>query len=111
MKIPLVLCLLAASPLMAADKSEKSSKVEETSIVTIGGQVRRPGPVAMNNKLTIYQAIQAAGGASEFGAMRRVKVIRDGEEKIYDLTKTKNMELKVEPDDTIVVPQKNLFGR
>ncbi|MBK1881436.1 SLBB domain-containing protein [Luteolibacter pohnpeiensis] len=111
MKIPILLCLLAGSPLVAAEKPGKSTEAQESKIVTVGGQVKRPGPVAMSKKLTLYQAIQAAGGVTPFGAMNRVKVHRNGEVKIYDLTKDENMSVKVQEDDTIEVPQKTIFGR
>ena len=112
MKLPIFLCLLAASPLIAAGNSRKSdAKTEKQEIITIGGQVRRPGPVEVREKLTLYAAIQSAGGATEFGAMRRVKVYRGDEVLTYDLTKKENMKVLVEADDTIEVPQKNWIGR
>ena len=79
-------------------------------IVVVGGQVRKNGPVPYNRNLTLYQAIQAAGGATEFGSMKRVKLIRAGKQKIYDLTELKYMQIPLEPDDTIEVPQKGILG-
>lgn len=79
-------------------------------LVVVGGQVRRPGPVPYNRNLTLYQAIQNAGGATEFGSMKRVKLIRNGQQKLYDLTILKFMQIPLEPDDTIEIPQKNLFN-
>lgn len=80
-------------------------------LVVVGGQVRRPGPVKFNNNLTIYQAIQNAGGPTEFGSMRRVTLFRGGKPKIYDVTDPEFMKLQVFPDDTIDVPQKDWLGR
>ena len=79
-------------------------------LVVVGGQVRRPGPVPYNRNLTLYQAIQNAGGATEFGSMKRVKLIRNGQQKLYDLTILKFMQIPLEPDDTIEIPQKNIFN-
>lgn len=79
-------------------------------LVVVGGQVRRPGPVPYNRNLTLYQAIQNAGGATEFGSMKRVKLIRNGQQKQYDLTILKFMQIPLEPDDTIEIPQKNIFN-
>jgi polysaccharide export outer membrane protein len=76
-------------------------------LVVVGGQVRRPGPVPYNRNLTLYQAIQNAGGSTEFGSMKRVKLIRNGQQKLYDLTILKFMQIPLEPDDTIEIPQKN----
>jgi len=83
----------------------------EQLVVTIGGFVRGPGPKPYTRGLTLYSAIQAAGGASEFGSMYRVKLIRNGRLRQVDLTKTENKTILVEPNDTIEVPQKNLLGR
>ncbi len=80
-------------------------------IVTVGGQVRRPGPVKYQRGLNLYNAVQAAGGATEFGSMYRVKLIRNGKLRQYDLTETQAKGVLVKPNDTIEVPQKNIIGR
>jgi len=79
-------------------------------VVVVGGQVRKPGQVPYNRMLTLYQAIQNAGGASEFGSMKRVKLFRAKQQKVYDLTEMKYMQIPLEPDDTIEVPQKTWTG-
>ena len=79
--------------------------------VTVGGQVRRPGPVEYTSELTLYQAIQAAGGATEFGSLRRVTLFRGGNQKRYDVTQAQFMRIPLSPTDTIEVPQKDLLGR
>ena len=78
--------------------------------VYLGGQVRGPGPKAFTKGLTLYQAIQAAGGATEFGSMKRVKLFRGGRQMMYDLTKSQFMNVPVQPNDTIEVPQKGMLG-
>lgn len=83
----------------------------EQFVVTVGGFVRSPGPKQYTRGLTLYSALQAAGGANEFGSMYRVKLIRDGRLRQVDLTKTENKTILVQPNDTIEVPQKNLLGR
>jgi protein involved in polysaccharide export with SLBB domain len=80
-------------------------------IVTVGGQAKRPGPVKYTRGLTLYNAVQAAGGATEFGSMFRVRLLRGNQLKEYDLHQTKFMNLLVEPNDTIEIPQKNIIGR
>lgn len=112
MKILSVLMLLTVLPLGAAESpSAKASAPQTEPVVTVGGQVRRPGPVPFHKDLTIYAAVQSAGGASEFGSMRRVKVIRDGKVQVLDLNKDDAKLVLVEKNDTIEVPQKNLIGR
>jgi len=89
---------------------DSSAKTIDEQVVYVGGQVRRTGPVPYNRTLTLYQAIQAAGGASEFGSMKRVKLFRGGKQKQYDLTQAQFMHIPLEPSDTIEVPQKNAWG-
>lgn len=81
---------------------------EET--VTLGGQIRKTGPVLFFKGLTIWQAIQNAGGPTEFGSMYRVTLFRDGNQKTYDLTKTEFMQIPLQRNDAIDIPQKNPWG-
>ncbi len=81
---------------------------EET--VTVGGQVTRPGPVPYAKELTLWGAVQAAGGATPFGSMRRVKLTRNGNQKTYDATKVQFMHIPLQRNDTIEVPQKTPWG-
>jgi protein involved in polysaccharide export with SLBB domain len=83
----------------------------DQQMVHIGGQVRGPGPKPFSKGLTLYQAVQAAGGATEFGSMYRVKLFRNGRQTIYDLSKAQFMNVPVQPNDTIEVPQKNFIGK
>jgi protein involved in polysaccharide export with SLBB domain len=79
-------------------------------MVTVGGQVNSPGPVKYVRGLTLYNAVQAAKGATPFGSMKRVRLIRNGQSKEYNLNETKHMNILVEPNDTIQVPQKDFLG-
>ena len=80
-------------------------------MVHVGGQVRRPGPVAFQKNLTLYQAVQGAGGSTEFGSLKRVKLFRNGKITTYDLTNPQFMRVEMQRDDTIEVPQKNWLGQ
>ena len=88
-----------------------STDALDKPIVTVGGQVRRTGPVEFTQGLTLYQAIQAAGGANEFGSVKRVILYRGGQRKQYDVTQSQFMRIPLEPSDTIEVPQKNIIGQ
>ena len=88
--------------------NQNSGVAAET--VTLGGFVRSPGPIPFAKELTLWQAIQAAGGPTEFGSMRRVKVFRDGNQKTYDVTKAQFMAIPLQRNDTIEVPQKTPWG-
>ena len=79
-------------------------------VVTVGGFVRRTGPVKYTQGLTLWGAIQAAGGANEFGSMRRVKLTRAGKIRQYNVEQTQFMQIPLEPDDAIDVPQKTWTG-
>lgn len=89
---------------------DSSARKIEEQVVVVGGQVRRTGAVPYNRTMTLYQAIQAAGGATEFGSMKRVKLLRAGKQKQYDLTQLQFMQIPLEPDDTIEVPQKTILN-
>jgi polysaccharide export outer membrane protein len=99
-----------SSPTIQVVSTLEGAGVKE-EMVHVGGQVRRPGPVKYNNNLTIFQAIQAAGGATEFGSMKRVVLFRQGKPKTYDVSDPKFMMIQLQPDDTIDVPQKNWLGK
>lgn len=93
---------------MIADDGQLGPKEQ---LVHIGGQVKAPGPRPFRQGLTVFQAVQAAGGATEFGAMNRVILFREGKQRKIDLKKAENMGIVTEPNDTIQVPQKNVIGR
>jgi polysaccharide biosynthesis/export protein VpsN len=97
------------SPTIQVFATGEGSTVNE-EMVTVGGQVRRPGPVKYTRDLTLYQAIQAAGGATEFGSLKRVTLFRGSSGKRYDVTLTQFMNIPLQPSDTIDVPQKTAFG-
>ncbi len=78
-------------------------------VIHIGGQVRRPGPIPFAEGITLWKAIQAAGGATEFGSLRRVKLYRDGKQTTYDMMQKENFSLPLKVNDTIEVPEKS-FG-
>lgn len=76
-------------------------------VVHLGGQVRTPGPIEFTDGMTLWKAIQAAGGVTEFGSMKRVSVYRDGKQAAYDLTKKEHMEIPLQKNDTVEVPSKS----
>ena len=99
-----------SSPTIQVISTMEGGGVKE-QIVHIGGQVRRPGPAKFTKSLNIYQAVQAAGGSTEFGSLKRVKLYRNGNTQIYDLTNAQFMRVPLRPNDTIEVPQKNWLGQ
>ena len=72
----------------------------------ITGQVRNPGAYTYERGLTVLQAISLAGGLTDKGSNRRLKVIRSTNGKkteqgidLYDA---------IQPGDTLVIPQRLL---
>lgn len=79
-------------------------------VVHVGGFVRKTGPVIFQRNLTIWQAVQAAGGANEFGSLRRVKLYRAGKTQTYDIDNQQFKQIPLQPDDTLEIPEKNIWG-
>ena len=79
--------------------------------VTVSGAVHKPGKLAFERPTTVLQAIMEAGGPSEFGTLKRIRLMRvvNGVYKsqvmdLHDLSK----EVKpfyVRDNDMIYVPQ------
>jgi polysaccharide biosynthesis/export protein len=72
----------------------------------VTGQVRSPGAYTYERGLTVLQAISLAGGLTEKGSNRRIKVIRTAKGK-----KTQqgiDLADVIQPGDTLVVPQRLL---
>ena len=88
-----------------------STDTIDKEAVHIGGQVRRPGPVEFTPGLTLYQAVQAAGGSNEFGSMKRVKLLRGSKVLTFDLTQAQFMRIPLEQNDVIEIPQKTFLGQ
>lgn len=95
----------------------------DTIIVTgdkfyISGQVSRPGAYSVEEKMTLLNAITAAGGFIESGATGRVKLFRPKaggdnleviESDIIAILKGEKQKLTVEAGDTIVVTADKFF--
>ena len=68
----------------------------------VTGNVRNPGAYILERNMTVLQALSLAGGLTDRGSNRRVRIIRDKKE--FDAKPTD----LVQPDDTIVVRQRLL---
>lgn len=84
--------------------------------VTISGAVGRPGKLVFERPTTVFQAIMEAGGATEFGTLRNVHLVR----LVNGLQKTEILDLRsvtsgqaTKPyyvrDGDVIVVQKTLF--
>ncbi len=76
--------------------------------VYVSGQVARPGPYKFQEGMTVLQVLTLAGGVTPRGAAGRARIVRsvkeDGEDKRKEFKA--RMEDLVEPDDTLVVPER-----
>lgn len=87
-----------------------STQELDQQVVHVGGYVRQPGKVKFTQGLTLYQALQEAKGATEFGSLHRVTLYRNGKANTYDLKSNRDFwSVQLRPNDTIDVPQKNPF--
>ena len=78
--------------------------------VTIGGFVRAAGPKPWTPGLTIYQAVIAAGGANEFGDVKRTLLMRGKLSRTYNLNNLQDRNIELQADDTIEIPEKKIFS-
>src|SRR6266850_6045932 len=72
----------------------------------ITGQIRNPGAYTFERGLTVLQAISLAGGLTEKGSNRRIKVIRTDKGKKVE--KGMDLDDTILPGDTLVIPQRLL---
>lgn len=78
-------------------------------MVTVGGQVMTPGQLFLMKGATLKDAVEAAGGPTEFASIRRIALFREGRRYTYDLTKEAHRKLRLKGGDTVDVPQTMLF--
>lgn len=77
------------------------------------GQVKEPGPYEWIQDITVLEAIKLAGGATERGALNRIKVRKNHEGNredikvnVLEIMKGKRKDdIMVKPGDTIIVPE------
>lgn len=77
--------------------------------VNILGEVRLPGTFTLSAFSTVFNALYAAGGPSENGTMRKIKLVRNNEQiaeiDIYDLliNGSAHLDVKLQDQDVILV--------
>ncbi|MBK1790422.1 polysaccharide biosynthesis/export family protein [Persicirhabdus sediminis] len=92
-----------------SNKNKEESLIDR-KVVTVGGHVKRPGPVPYLRGMTLYEAVTAAGGETAFGSIQRVELFRKNKRYVYDLRKTAHKGLKIYEGDNINIPQKDWLG-
>jgi polysaccharide export outer membrane protein len=71
----------------------------------VDGYVKTPGSFVLRPNMTVRQAITEAGGVTERGSSRRIKIIRK-DAKGKEVERDANMSDIVRPNDIIRVPQR-----
>ncbi len=78
--------------------------VPSAETLYVFGEVNHPGSYPIKRNTTVLQALSLAGGATQYAALNRIKIVR--------IVKGEKKEIKVEltdlvqPGDTIIVPQR-----
>jgi protein involved in polysaccharide export with SLBB domain len=84
---------------------------DEGPVVTVGGEVQRPGEVPYRIGGTVLTAIYTAGGPGDYAAMNRVKLIRNGTVRVVNLNRDEaKTGATLMPGDVIEVPSRNVLG-
>lgn len=82
--------------------------IEPLFRVAIGGQVRSPSLYALPRGTTLPQAVSLAGGPTTDGRLDRVRLIRSGAQRDFDLTDphTASANIPIRSGDVILVAQR-----
>jgi polysaccharide export outer membrane protein len=70
----------------------------------VTGHVRNPGSYPLERGMTVLQALSVAGGVSDRGSDKRIKIVRMVQGKKIEVAA--KLTDPVQPGDTIVVPQR-----
>jgi protein involved in polysaccharide export with SLBB domain len=81
--------------------------------VAVRGEVRQPSLYTVSPETTVLQALMLAGGPTDRGNLRQIRVIRDGQETPVDLTRLDEVSAQqlVRSGDQIVVQRRRELFR
>ena len=87
--------------------------VLEGKVISIGGQVRRPGRVQYREGMTLVEAVQQAGDRTPFASKYVYLTRKNKEGKLvrqkYNIKKQEVQTLRLYPNDLLTIPQKKGF--
>ncbi len=94
------------------DRASISVALARTRVieVRVTGDARKPGKYVLSGAATLFSALYAAGGPSDIGALRGIKLLRKGEQPLvidlydYLLQGDEAGDVALEPEDTIFIP-------
>ncbi len=93
-------------PVVICKASEDGAAIRT---VTVGGEVRRPSQVPFREGMTMFDAVTAAGGPTDWGHMKKVRLIRGNRETQHDQSRASPDPARnppLNPDDKIIVPHR-----
>lgn len=88
--------------------SDSAQEITQKTI-TVAGNVQRPGPLPYTPKMTLYQAIAAAGDLNMFGDKSKILLMRGTQQRVYDLNNMNDRSIELKPSDTIEVKERGWF--
>jgi len=98
------------APTISVQVVEGEKKVIQM-VLSIGGQVKRPGRVQYRDGMTLAEAIQQAGDRTAFASKYLYLTRKNKEGKLmrykYNFKEPKVQTLKVFPNDLITIPQRS----
>ncbi|RYD29927.1 MAG: hypothetical protein EOP87_17475 [Verrucomicrobiaceae bacterium] len=97
-----------SAPAIDVEIARGADQKGQEAIVSVGGHVKKSGPVAFRQSMTLLHAIQAAGDRTEFGS-RNIRLIRNGRTMPLDFRKPEHKNLILMPDDSIIVEQRGIL--
>jgi len=74
----------------------------------VGGEARSPGRFNWSEDITLWKAMNTAGGFTDFANRRKVEVSRGKEKKIFDCEELRHhpeKDIIIQPGDSIYVPR------
>jgi polysaccharide biosynthesis/export protein len=83
------------------------SAITARMIYVISGCAKN-GPIPYNNGMTILKAVGSAGGFTPFARPSKTKLIRNGittEVNLKDISADPSRDIKLQPEDQIIVPE------
>lgn len=94
----------------ASARIRGESQVGSQGRVAVGGQVKSPGTFPFTPGDTLGSLVRKAGGATEFGSLRRASVIRGGISTQHDLTTPAGLNTPVQVDDVVEIPARVIWA-
>lgn len=86
-----------------------------SKVISVGGQVKKPGRVQFRDGMTLAEAIQQAGDRTPFASKYLYLTRKNKEGKLmrykYNFKEPQVQTLRVYPDDLITIPQRGIIDK